>query len=162
MNALRQWYAGLKESEQRTVLYGAAALAVLLLIGGVLLPLQSAVSRATERSETRRQDLEWMRLNADEVRSGAAQLHRETGEAPVVLVDRVGHESGLAEALRGTQPSGSTGVRVQLEGASFDAMIEWLGTLDLRYGLAIESITIDRTAQPGIVNASVTLNQPTH
>jgi type II secretory pathway component PulM len=51
---------------------------------------------------------------------------------------------------------------VQLEGASFDAMIEWLGTLDLRYGLAIESITIDRTAQPGIVNASVTLNQPAH
>lgn len=162
MNALRRWYAGLKESEQRTVVYGAMALAVLLLIGGVLLPLQSAVSRATVRSESRRQDLDWMRLNADEVRNGAAQLHRETGEAPVVLVDRLGHESGLAEALRGTQPSGTTGVRVQLEGASFDAMVEWLGTLDLRYGLAVESVAIDRTAQPGVVNASVTLNQPPH
>jgi general secretion pathway protein M len=159
MNALRQWYASLKESEQRTVIYGAAALAVLLLVGGVLLPLQSAVTRANERSEARRQDLEWMRVNADEIRNGAAQLHPETSEAPVVLVDRIGHESGLADALRGTQPSGATGVRVQLEGAAFDAMVEWLGTLDLRYGLAIESITIDRTAQPGIVNASVTLNK---
>jgi type II secretory pathway component PulM len=49
---------------------------------------------------------------------------------------------------------------VQLESAPFDPLVEWLGTLDLRYGLAVESITIDRTAKPGVVNASVTLNQP--
>jgi general secretion pathway protein M len=79
-----------------------------------------------------------------------------------VLVDRVGHESGLGDALRGTQPSGVTGVRVQLEAAPFDTLMQWLATLEQRYGLAIESITIDRTAQAGVVNASVTLSQAQH
>jgi len=77
----------------------------------------------------------------------------------VVLVDRVGREAGLGSALRGTQPNG-TGVRVQLEAASFDTLVSWLATLDERYGLAIESITVDRTPQPGTVNASITFSQP--
>jgi type II secretory pathway component PulM len=86
-------------------------------------------------------------------------LPASTGEAPVVLVDRVGREAGLASAFRGTQPNGN-GVRVQLEAAPFDTLVTWLATLDERYGLAIESITVDRAAQPGVVNASITFTQP--
>ncbi len=160
MKKLQAWYAGLQERERRLVLWGGVVLAVLLLVGGVLLPLQSAVTQAEARSETRRQDLEWMRINSPEIRSGAAIVRRETNEAPMVLVDRVGHEAGVANTFRGTQPSGATGVRVQLEGVPFDAMIEWLGTLDTRYGYSVESITIDRTAKTGVVNANVTLTQP--
>ena len=36
----------------------------------------------------------------------------------------------------------------------------WLATLDQRYGLAVESITVDRAAQPGTVNANVTFTPP--
>jgi type II secretory pathway component PulM len=78
----------------------------------------------------------------------------------VALVDRVGREAGLAPALKGSQPSPGGGVRVQLEAAPFDIMITWLATLDARYGLAIESITVDRAARPGVVNANVTFAQP--
>jgi type II secretory pathway component PulM len=53
-------------------------------------------------------------------------------------------------------------VRVQLEAAPFDSMISWLETLDRRFGLAIESITVDRTSAPGLVNASITFSQPHH
>jgi type II secretory pathway component PulM len=38
-------------------------------------------------------------------------------------------------------------------------LVTWLATLDERYGLAIESITVDRAAQPGVVNASITFTQ---
>ncbi len=156
---LKAWHAGLQEREQRIVAIGAAALGVLLLIGGILLPLQSAVSTAVKRAETRREDLTWMRVNAPEIQAGAAALVSDTGEPPVVLVDRVGREAGLGAALRGTQPSGA-GVRVQLEAAPFDTLSSWLATLDQRYGLAIDSITVDRAARPGVVNANVTFAAP--
>jgi general secretion pathway protein M len=74
-------------------------------------------------------------------------------------VDRIGREAGLGTALRGSQPSGN-GVRVQLEAAPFDTLITWLATLDQQYGLAVESITIDRAAKPGTVNANVTFAAP--
>jgi general secretion pathway protein M len=156
---LKSWYAGLQEREQRVVGIGAVALAVLLLVGGILLPLQSAVSTAVKRTVTKRDDLAWMQTNAQEIQAGGATMFGDTGEAPVVVVDRVGRETGLGPALRGTQPSGN-GVRVQLEAAPFDTLVTWLATLDERYGLAIESITVDRAARPGVVNANITFAPP--
>jgi general secretion pathway protein M len=155
MNKLRAWYAGLQKREQRVVAVGAVAVGVLILVLGILWPLHSAVSSARESNATKRADLAWMQANAAEVRAKGSNLVADTGEAPVVVVDRVGRESGLTSALRGTQPNG-TGVRVQLEGASFDTLLTWLATLDERYGLAVETITVDRAARPGVVNATVT------
>jgi general secretion pathway protein M len=160
MKAMRAWYQGLNPRERRIVAGGAVALLLLVLVGGLLLPLQSALSTATGRAAAKREDLEWMRLNAPEIIAAGSQLPADSGDPPVVLVDRVGHEAGLADSLRGTQPSGSAGVRVQLEGAPFDTLVTWLATLERRYGLAIESITVDRAAKTGVVNASVTFAAP--
>jgi general secretion pathway protein M len=161
VDKFKAWYAGLQERERRVVAIGGAALAVVVLFGAILLPLQSALSAATKRADDRREDLAWMRANAAEVQSGARSVFNDTGEAPVVIVDRAGREAGLASALKGSQPSGN-GVRVQLEAASFDTMVQWLATLDERYGLGIDSITVDRGARPGVVNANVTFAPTRH
>jgi len=161
MDQLKLWFAGLKERERRLLLAGGAALALLLLVGAVLMPLHAALSTALRRSDARRRDLQWMRGNAAEIRAGALLAGAVANEPPVVVVDRTAREAGLAAALRGTQPSGA-GVRVQLEGAPFDTMLIWLGTLDRRYGLAVESITVDRAARTGTVNANVTFSTARH
>ena len=158
MNKILAWYADLQQREQRMVAVGGIVVGLLILVMGILVPLQSAVSTAVTRNATKREDLEWMQVNAPEIRAAGNELPANTGEAPVVLVDRVGREAGLAGAMRGTQPSG-TGVRVQLEAAPFDTMVTWLATLDERYGLAIESITVDRAVRPGVVNANITFAQ---
>jgi general secretion pathway protein M len=156
---LERRYARLQPREQRMVRLGALAVGLLLLVGGVLLPLQTAISTALKRTDTRRADLEWMRVNAPEIQAAGATLMIDSTEAPVVVVDRVGRESGLGSALKGTQPS-ANGVRVQLGDAPFDALITWIATLDRRYGLAIESITIDRADKPGVVNANISFASP--
>jgi general secretion pathway protein M len=158
---IRSWYGALQQREQRMVAGGALTLALLVLVLGVLLPLQTAVSDAVGRADSRREDYAWMQVNAAELGSGSGVNFSNTGEAPMVVVDRVGREAGLGTALKGTQPSGS-GVRVQLEAAPFDTLVNWLATLDQRYGLAIDSITVDRAARPGIVNANVTFAAPRH
>jgi general secretion pathway protein M len=158
VNKLKAWYAKLETREQRVVAVGGIAVALLVLFGGILWPLESAVSTAVKTKETRREDLAWMRINAPEIQAGAGAVRAPSSEPPVVVVDRVGREAGLGSSLRGTQPS-PTGVRVQLEAAPFDTLIAWLANLDEHYGLAIESITVDRAAKPGVVNASVSFAQ---
>jgi general secretion pathway protein M len=158
MNKFQAWYEALQTREQRMVTYGGIALALIILFGGILLPLQSALSSAASRNETKRQDLVWMRANAAEIRASGNTIPADSAEPPVVVVDRVGRAVGLTDSLRGTQPNGN-GVRVQLEGAPFDTVVSWVATLDQRYGLSIESITVDRTVKPGLVNASITFSQ---
>lgn len=159
LEKLKAWYTGLQEREQRVVGIGAVALGFLILIGGILLPLHAAVSGAVKRADVRREDLAWMRANESEIRSVGPAIFNDTGEAPVVIVDRVGGEHGLRSTFKGTQPSGN-GVRVQLEGAPFDTVVTWLSDLDKDYGLAIDSITVDRAAKPGLVNANITFAAP--
>ena len=161
MNPLSAWYAGLQAREQRVVGIGALALGALLLFGGILLPLESAVSTAEKTKQTRSADLSWMRANAQEVQAAGPLLLADSGEAPVVLVDRIGREAGLGSALRGTQPNGA-GVRVQLQAAPFDILITWLASLEEQHGLAIESISVDRAAKPGMVNANITFAPTRH
>ncbi len=160
MDRIRTWFGGLEPRERRMLQAGAAVVAVLILVGGVLMPLGASLSAATARRDRQRADLVWMQTHAAEIRAGAGQLREPANEPPVVLVDQTARASGLAAALRGTQPSGADGVRVQLEAAPFDTLMIWIAKLDQRHGFAVESITVDRAAQPGTVNVNVTFTPP--
>ena len=151
------WLAGLSARERRMVTWGGLAAAVLIFLGGVVLPLYTTAARIESRVEQKRQDLDWMRGVADELRAAGPAAVAGTGQSLIVIVDESARTAGLGSALTGTQPSGTGGVRVRLEGAAFDTVVAWLANLEQQYGLRIESATIDRGAQSGIVNASVIL-----
>jgi general secretion pathway protein M len=153
---VRQWIDGLAPRERRLV-YAAGALgAVALLYVGVALPVDRLQARQAARVEQKAADLQWMRQAAPQVASAAA---RGGGghESLVVLVDRTGREAGLAGAVRDQSPDGNNGLRLRLEGAPFDATIEWLATLQNQHGVSVSDATIDAAAAPGLVNASITL-----
>ena len=57
MNKLRTWFFGLQQRERRVLTVGAIAVAVLILLFGLLLPLQGAVSGLNRRNAIKREDL---------------------------------------------------------------------------------------------------------
>lgn len=157
---VESWLASLSARERRTVILGSVGAGVLLFVGAVVVPLHAAANRLEQRVEQKRQDLEWMRSVAGELRAAGPAAGAATAQQSlVVIVDESARAAGLGSALTGTQPSGTGGVRVRLEGAVFDTVVAWLASLEQRYALSIESATIDRGAQTGIVNASVILRK---
>jgi general secretion pathway protein M len=146
----------LSEREQRLVKIGGIA-AVLVLIFGVLLPLDSSVSKARSRITQKQADLLWMRNVAPVLQS--AVVHQNTGESMLVIVDRSARESGLGSNLAGTEPNGPGGIQVRLEKAPFDAIIGWLSRLSQQNGIGVDGASIDSAGAPGIVNAAIVLRQ---
>jgi general secretion pathway protein M len=152
------WFRGLQPREQKMVAIGGA-LAILMIVVGGLVQLHLAVSRGEERLARKRADLAWIQSVTPELQ----QLPRGGGgggQSLVVIVDRTANEAGLAGKLSGTEPSGINSLRVRLDAAPFDALVPWLATLQQQYGLVVQSAAIDRTAQSGLVNASVVLLHP--
>jgi general secretion pathway protein M len=150
-------YDTLSEREQRLVKIGGIA-AVLILIFGVLLPLDSSVSKARSRITQKQADLLWMR-NVAPVLQMNAQVHQNTGESLLVVVDTSARESGLANSLAGTEPNGPGGIQVRLEKAPFDAVIGWVSRLSQQNGIHVDGASIDSAGAPGIVNAAILLRQ---
>lgn len=152
---LRQWYEARETREQRILLAGGVLAAVILLVGA-LLPLQRAVGAAAQRVERKQADLAFLQqVGPTLAAAGPAPSIPENAESLVVLIDRSARESGLGQALTGSQPQGEGGLRVQFEKAEFNAWVAWLARLVNQHGLRVEAATAEATAEPGVVNATV-------
>jgi len=149
-------FDNLSERERRLVTFGGIA-AVVILIFGVLMPLDSSVAKARARIVQKQADLVWMRGVAPVLAATAPVHSGGGGESLIVIVDRSARESGLEKALAGTEPSGPGGIQVRLEKAPFDAMIGWLSRLSQQNGIAVDGASIDTTGSPGLVNAALVL-----
>jgi general secretion pathway protein M len=145
--------------ERRMVTVGGAVAVVLLLLG-VVLPLDRSVSQAQSRIGQKQADLLWMQSVGPELASAGpvATARPATQESLLVVVDRAAREAGLGNSLTSSEPSGAGGLRVRLEKAPFDTLIGWLARLSEQNGIHVESATIDNTGEPGIVNAGFVLH----
>jgi general secretion pathway protein M len=148
--------ATMSERERRMVLIGAVVGALILLLG-VILPLDHSVNAARTRVDQKQRDLVWMRNVAPVLRASAPAAAPANGESLLVVVDRSARESGLGSALAGSEPSGPGGLRVRLEKAPFDAIVGWLARLAQQNGIRVDGATVDSAGAPGLVNASVIL-----
>lgn len=157
LEKLRSWYAGLEPRERKSVTWGAIGGAVLVLLV-IVLQLHAAVDRAERRLEQKRADVAYIQSVLPELR--AAPVPQGGDQSLVVVVDRTTRDAGLAMNVRGTEPGGPNELRVRLEGASFDASVNWVLRLQREYGVRIAAASLERTATPGVVNASVTLARP--
>jgi general secretion pathway protein M len=156
LDALELRLAQISERERRILAIGALLVAVLLVVG-VLLPLDHSVAQTHARLLKKRTDLEWMQGVVAEIRA-APQPPAAAGESLLVIVDRSARESGLAGALAGSEPAGPQALSLRLQKAPFDALITWLGRLSQQNGIRVDSATIDNAGVPGLVNAAVVLH----
>lgn len=146
----------MSERERRMV-YLCSAVAALVLVLGVIVPLDRSVAQAHQRVEKKTGDLAWMRSVAPEV-SSSRPIAAPSKESLLVVVDRSARESNLGSAFKGTAPSVAGGLSVRFEKAPFDTLIAWLARLSEQNGIRVDSATIDSAGNPGIVNASVALS----
>ena len=162
MQNIRAWFDGLQPRERWLVVTAGVLVVLTLVYLFVLAPFYATVAAQEERIARKQADLAWMRSVAGEgiaLSRNAPTTPVTSGESLVVLVDRAARECGLASALTGQTPSGPNGIRVRLERAEFDKLVLCLANLQQGYAVSIESATIDRTAEPGFVNASFVLNR---
>lgn len=158
MDRVTQWFHGLAARERRFVVVGAsAALAIILLM--VVLPLQRSAVTLAQRVEAKRADLAWMHSVAPALAGAGPVADTPTSqESLVVIVDRTAREANLGDALARSEPAGQGGQRVQLNAARFDVLVAWLARLRQQHGIRVVATTIERTGEPGLVNATVELN----
>jgi general secretion pathway protein M len=144
-------------ARERRLLLGTLVLAALILVFGVLIPLDRSVAHAQDRLARKRADLSWMQGVGPELAASPAQP-AATGESLLVIVDRSAREAGLAGSLT-SEPAGPGALSVRLQKAPFDTLVAWFGRLAQQNGVSVESATIERADATGLVNAALVLKK---
>ncbi len=160
IDQLKARYDALAPNE-RMIVAGLAALLVAVLIYSIALtPLYKVVNERSSRVTQKQQDLAWMQSMAPQLRAlGNTRPTINTNESLVVIIASTAGRANIASSLAGQTPTGNNSVRVRLEGVQFDSLVNWLGILHAEFNIAIESADINHSAQPGQVNASLTLTR---
>jgi general secretion pathway protein M len=157
MDNVVTWFKAQSPRDQRVALIGGAiALIVLVLV--IFVPLDSSVARATARVQHKESDLAWMRMVAPQLAAAGAAVTAPTSQRSlIVVIDSSARESGLGSALNSTEPGGPGALRVRLDKASFDTLVAWLAKLSQQNGIHVQDATIDAAGPPGLVNAGIVL-----
>jgi general secretion pathway protein M len=154
--ARARWKAlGARERRMASAL--AASLGVALFYLLVWSPVENGVARARTRLASVQAQLARVQEQAAVVASVRAAPRVAPPANPVAAVGEAAERHGLREQLKRVEAEGTRAVRVQIEGASFAALMAWLVELQEQAGLRAENATLERQANPGTVNARLLL-----
>ncbi len=161
---MKDWFESLEQREQVFVTAGALVVFVALVYAFVWLPLDSgqrtmSASVSTwERSLAELKPLKGMQVASSGSTPGASSGAQQT---PVVIVDQTLRARGLDRALKRSQPTTSSGIRVEFENVAFDDLVLWLGDLSNQYSMHVTSGSMSANAEaaPGRINATFTLER---
>jgi len=155
---LREWFAGLNQREQLSVLVLAVALGLYLLYMLIWLPLAERREQLAQQNQgvagsLQRVDAmvsEILRLRESE---GAGSAQRNL----TALVNQSTTRRGLQ--VNRLQPNSRGDIQVRLEGAAFDELVAWLDEIENREGLLVTEVAITEGGAAGRVNATVRISQ---
>lgn len=151
-----EWYNSLAERERRFVLFGGIAALVVILVG-VVLPLNTSILATRQRVTTKQADLAYIQSVTPQLLAAGPGVGAATPGSLVVLVDSSARESGLGKSLTNTQPSPDGGLRIRFDHVPFDGLVAWLARLSQQHGVRVDSAEIETAGEAGFVNAGLVL-----
>lgn len=147
-----EWFDSLQQRERRIVAIGSV-IALVMIAWLIVGPLYGNLERLENRVEKQAADLETMRGIASQV--GQIPNRPTTADSMVLIMQNTARARNLQ--IDNYQPSGTKSINASLDDVSFDAMIEWLGDLDNRYGMRVQNASIRRGSDSGTVNSQLVL-----
>jgi general secretion pathway protein M len=130
---------------------------VVLVLAGVILPLNRNILQARQRVTMKQADLAFIQSVSQQLAAAGPMGGGATRDTLVVLVDSSARESGLGKSISSSQPTGDGGLRIRLDRAAFDGLVAWLARLSQQHGVRIESAEIESAGEAGLVNAGLVL-----
>ena len=157
---MKEKWQQLSLREKRLVIITAIVVAVTLLYFMIWEPLQDGIETSRVRVNAQANTLQQIREQAAEakqLRATKSRADTRGGGSLLVIIERTAQQKNLKSSLQKVQPEGQDGVRVWVENAAFDQLIDWLALLENKNTIYVSEIIIERQNEPGRINSRILL-----
>jgi type II secretory pathway component PulM len=152
VEAIKELWRAREPRERVVIAAGLGALVLALAWAYAWDPIVRDRARLAKALPTLRAQAQSIATQGTEVeRLRNAARSRGTPAAPDAGVGEAAKALGLAEAIGTVTAAGEGRVQVAMKPVAFDALMRLLGELGARHGLAIESLVVRATPEPGRV-----------
>ncbi len=160
---MRDWFESLASREKLFVSVGALAVVAIVLYGLLWVPFDKSHQQLMSDVESWQRSLAELKPLKSALANQPGSVPATTpvsNQTPVVIVDQTARSRGLDRSLKRSQPTTSTGIRVEFEDVAFDSLVLWLGDLSAQYGLVMQQGSFSSSqGGPGRVNSTLTLER---
>jgi general secretion pathway protein M len=156
---MREWFLERPPRERLLLGGGAAAAAIIILWSFVWLPVRNGAADLRETVDEKAQTLVDLRRAEALQSASTGRPARASDESLVLLVDSTAQALGLSGAFTRTRPDGADAISVSFQNAAFDALVDWLVTLEQSHGVAVESASLNGARDQGRVSGQVFLRR---
>lgn len=160
---MKEWYNNLEPRERRILLIGAGVLVIAMLYLLAWEPLVNKSADLRKSIEKNQELVTWMEHAAEQARQMQAQIEargpsgKTNGQSLLGTIDRTAKSRELGDSVKRVQPDGKSRAKVWLEKAPFNAMVQWLESLQRQQGIRIVTSVIEKQEEAGLVNARLVL-----
>lgn len=163
---MKEKWQQLSLREKRLVVFTSIVVLITLVYFMIWQPLQDGIQTSRVHLKAQGQTLVNMQEQAVEARQLLAAKRKsgantQGSSSLLVIIERTAQTKNLKSRLQKVQPEGESGVRVWVENASFDQLIDWLALLENRNTIYVDEIIIERLKEAGRVNSRILLRVAT-
>jgi len=155
---LREWFAGLNQREQLSLIALGLALILYLLYMLAWAPLAERRERLEQQNVGVAESLQRVDAMVSEIMrlrgGGAGAVQRNL--TALVNASTARHALQVSRL----QPNSRGDIQVRLENAAFDDLVAWLDELENRESLLVTEVSITQSGTSGRVNATIRISQP--
>lgn len=161
---MKRWFESLAPRERVMVSLAAVVVVLAVFYSAVWGPLNKGVSRLSQQVQQQQQLAAWLNETAPRIRALRSAAHQRSPEdlnqALLTVIDKTSKAAGLGDRVKRIQPQGNESVQVWVEHVSFNDMLDWLYRLQNRYGVDIQSLSVEPGGQTGQVHGHMRLKRP--
>ncbi len=157
---MKEKWQQLSLREKRLVVITALVVMITLVHFVIWKPLQDGIETSRVRVNAQTNTLQLIReqaIEAQQLRASSSRTGTRGGGSLLVIIERTAQRKNLKSSLQKVQPEGQDGVRVWVENASFDQLIDWLALLENKNTIYVSEIIIEKQKEPGRINSRILL-----
>jgi general secretion pathway protein M len=144
-------YKTLSEKDRRALHILSAFLVPVLLYFLIINPGVSYYLAAKQQYSSNLELLDWINHSAALIQATPGPTNKMSGESLLQIVTTSAEASKIS--ISRLQPEGSDKISLWLNDIEFATLTRWLSKLISQQALTIVSISVDKTNNPGVVNA---------
>lgn len=125
---------------------------------GVWAPTRAALEQNQASYQSSRDDLDWMKANAEKIRHDTPVAVSVPADAGALLAAVTESAQAAHLTINHAEPAEDGALNLSLETVPFTQLLPWLETLQTTHGVRPVHISIDRQiSQPGYVSSRILL-----
>jgi general secretion pathway protein M len=157
MNQLMAFLNRYNRREQVLILGGGILVIVYILWLAVLNPIQKKRNQLAAANISATQSLGRVEIMAAQIQQAQTQGANTSGENINGLIDSSLRNNGLT--MSGFQPGANGEVRVRLDKAAYEPLIQWLYDMEFKNNVSILELSVAATNDVGLVTVNVRLKK---